>query len=161
MSLLDGLKDAMANPLFDAVNEADMDAEFEFETALEAVVDKHIELTDADYAAILDDDNPDNIAADIGPKDETIDNIADDSIDDEIKSLESMLDAFLASESDNTPDDPGVDPDSTEGCVNAESEGCVKATEMDDDDTEYDEGDEDEDDDYVSLDSLLDSIFEN
>ena len=159
MPLLDGLKTAMANPLLDAANEADMDAEFEFETALEAVVDKYIELTDADYAAILDDENPDNIAADIGPKDETIEKIANDSLEDDIKSLESMFDNLLATESD-TPEDPGDDPDSNEGCVNAECEGCSKATEMDDDDdTEYD--DDDSDDDYVSLDSLLESIFEN
>ena len=151
MSLLDGLKDAMINPMFDAVNEADIDAEFDFETALESVVDKYVELSEKDIAAIFDDNNPDNIVADISSKDESVAKIADDAIDDDLKSLESMLDSFLASEA-MVPDDPepSEDPESTEGCGS-------KAMEMDDDDTEYDE--DDESDEYLSLDSLLKSIF--
>lgn len=155
MSLLNGLREAMINPLFDAVNEADVDAEFEFEMALEAAIDKQIELSEEDYAAILDDDNPDNVAADISTKDESISKIANDAIDDEDISLESMLDELLASEVDQNKS-PSMDPESIESC-NAKS----VATEMDDDDEEHDETEDDEDsDEVVSLDSLLKSIFE-
>ena len=154
MSLLNGLKEAMLNPMFEAVNESDIDAELDFEMAMEAVVDKHIELSDADIAAIMDDNNPDNVVADIGANDESIKKITEDAFEDDLASLESMLDEFLASESVMIPDDPNsdADPESTEGCKS--TEGCgSKATEMDDED-----GDDDNDD-YLSLDSLLKSIF--
>lgn len=150
MSLLDGLKEAMINPLFDSVEESDIDAELDFELALEAVVDKQIELSDADIAAILDDDNPDNIVSDLTAKDENISKIADDAFDDDMNALESLLDELLAAESD-MPEVPGDDPESTEGCGS-------KALEMDDDDDEYDE--DDDDDSFISLDSLLDSVFD-
>ena len=160
MSLLNGLKNAMINPLFDAVNEADIDAEFEFEMALEAVIDKQIELSEEDYAAIMDDNNPDNIVADITSKDEAPSKIAQDAIDDDMKALEAMLDELLAMEETTDTahgETPGVDPE-TMGSLDA----CCKATEMDDDDTEYDEDEDDDDaDDAFSLDSLLNSIFEN
>jgi hypothetical protein len=150
MSLLDGLKESMMNPLFDAVEESDIDIELDFELAIEAVIDKQIALSDSDIAAILDDDNPDNLVSDLTSKDENISKIADDAIDDDLKSLESMLNDLLAFESD-MPDDPGIDPESTEGCGS-------KACEMDDDDDEYDD---DDDDYYLSLDSLLSSVFKN
>ena len=159
MSLLNGLREAMINPLFEAVNEADIDADFEFECALEAVVDKHIELTEEDYDAIMDDDNPDNIVADITAKDESVSKIANDAIDDDLKALESMLDELIALEEDQ--EIPEVEPETIE---TTESK-CAAATEMDDDDIEYDEDDDNEEDDdsdeVVSLDSLLNSIFES
>ena len=158
MSLLNGLKDALINPLFDAVNEADIDADFEFETALEAVIDKQIELSEEDYAAIMDDENPDNIVADITTKDENPSKIASDAMDDDLKALESMLDELLAMEEnieDAQAEIRSVDPE-TLGSLDA---NC-KATEMDDVDSEDDE-DEPEEDDTFSLDSLLKSVFDN
>ena len=149
MSLLDGLKDAMINPIFDSVTESDADAELDFELALEAAVDKHVELSDADVAAIMDDDNPDNIVADMGPKDESVSKIAEDAVDDDFKALEAMLDELNALEADTSDDDSVENTEPIE-------EGCGgKACE--------EEGDaEPEDDpDYVSLDSLLDSVFGN
>lgn len=172
MSLLDGLSDAMINPIFDAVTEADLDDSMDFEMALEAVID--IELSEADIDAILDDENPDNIVSDMTSKDETVakikkdvkDEILEDDSDDGIATLEAMLDELNAMESDiPEDDDPADDPESKA------LDACnQKACEMDDDDTEYDEGyedsdddlgDSDDDDDYVSLDSLLGSIFNN
>lgn len=147
MSLLDGLKDAMINPLYDSVTESDIDAEIDFEFALEAAVDKQIELSDADISAILDDDNPDNIVADLSTKDENISNIADDAVSDDLASLEAMLDEFIAEENaEPEKDEPERDPESLEGCGG-------KACET--------EEENDEDDQYLSLDSLLDSVFNN
>ena len=138
MSLLDGFDKALLNPIFDDAMEAQEDMDFEFELALEASVDKFIELSEKDYAAILDDNNPDNIVADITTKDESVSKIAEDAIDDDLKSLESLLDELenmeYAYESSSIPDDdPADDPEAEESFG--------------------------EDDDYVSLDSLLDSVF--
>lgn len=155
MSLLDGLKNAMINPLYDSVTESDVDDELDFEFALEAVIDKQIELSDSDIAAILDDTNPDNEVSDMSAKDENIDKIAEDTANAELNALEAMLDEFLAEEMEMPEDDNSKDdPESMEGC-------SKKACEMDDDDDEYDEDDDEDDDDdsYMSLDSLLDSIF--
>lgn len=148
MSLLDGLKDAMANPLYDSVTESDIDEEINFEFALEAAVDNHIELSDTDIAAILDDENPDNIVADMTNKDENISNIANDAISDDLASLEAMLDEFIAEEEISTPekDDVEEDPESLEGC---NGKACETEEDMD------------EDNQYLSLDSLLDSVFNN
>lgn len=156
MSLLDGLKDAMINPIFDSVMESEYDDDLDFELAIEAAVDRQIELSEADIAAILDDENPDNIAADITKKDESIDKIADDNVNDDLNALESILHEFLAMEM-NMPeeDDSSKDPESMEGC-------SKKACETDDEDDyedEEDDDDESEDDGYLSLDSLLDSVF--
>lgn len=135
MSLLDGIKDAMINPLYDSIMESDMDDDLDFEFALEAAVDTALELSDDDIAAILDDDNPDNIAADLTTKDENASKIADDATYD---ALESALAELLALEQDdNMPeeDDPKTHPDDV-------AEEC---------------GDDDSDD--ITLDSLLDSIL--
>lgn len=160
MSLLNGLKDAMINPLFDAVNESDVDNDLDFELALEAVVDKQIELSEDDYAAILDDENPDNVVADISDKDEKISKIAKEVTEDDFEALESMLDELLATEEIITDDqgDEIVDPESTESC---KSECGSKATEMDDTDPDAEEYTDSSDDEIVSLDALLDSIFKN
>ncbi len=148
MSLLDGLKESMINPLYDSIMESAMDEEFDFETALEAAIDKQIELSEADIAAILDDENPDNIVADISDKDENLNKIAKDTVNEDLATLESMLDTLLAEESER-PEDPGEDPESLEGCSKS-------ACEMDDGE---DDANEVDDDGYVSLDSLLDSVF--
>ena len=158
MSLLDGLKEAMINPIFDSVMESDIDEDLDFELAIEAAVDQQIELSEEDIAAILDDENPDNITADITTKDEKLDKIAEDTVNDELNALEAMLDEFLANEMEMPEeDDPKKDPESMEGC-------SKKACETDDDDDyedEEDDDDESEDDGYLSLDSLLDSVFNN
>jgi hypothetical protein len=150
MSLLDGLKQSMINPLYDSIMESEMDDEFDFETALEEAVDKQIELSDSDIRAILDDENPDNIVADFTDKDESLNKIAKDTVNEDLATLESMLDELLAIESD-LPEDPGKDPESLEGCNKG-------ACEMDDGPDDANEVEEDEDD-YISLDSLLDSVF--
>ena len=155
MSLLNGLKDAMSNPLFDAVTESDMDESFDFEMALEAAIDKQIELSDDDIAAILDDENPDNIVADISSKDENISNIAKDSVDEDLNALESMLNEILAEESE----EPSGDFESNNLCGSK-----AKACEMDDEDEfeeELEDDTDEDDDDYTSLDSLLNSVFKN
>jgi hypothetical protein len=150
MSLLDGLNDAMINPVYDSILESDLDTELDFEMAIEAVVDKEIELSDSDIKDILNDDNPDWIGVDMTTKDESVSKITDDAVEDDLKSLESMLDEYLAFESRLVDEDePSNDPESTESCG-------TKACEMDDDDDEYDDDDEE----YMSLDSLLDSIFD-
>lgn len=147
MSLLDGIKDAMINPLYDSIMESDMDDDLDFEFALEAAVDTALELSDDDIAAILDDDNPDNIAADLTTKDENASKIADAAVED---ALESALAELLALEQDDDympeKDDPKTHPDDV-------AEECG-----DDDDYIAEEcGDEDSDD--ITLDSLLDSIL--
>lgn len=68
MSFLDGLSEELGNPLYEGLMESHTDFHTEFEEALEAAVEK--ELTEADYAAILDDNNPDNQMADMGPGEE-------------------------------------------------------------------------------------------
>ena len=159
MSLLDGLKDCMANPLFDSMMESDMDADFDFETALEAAIDKQIELSEEDIAAILDDENPDNVVSDITKNDEKVSKIAEDSLADEMATLESMLDALLESSADlPEQDDPSDDPENPKSL-----EGCSKsACEMDDGaDNEPEDSEDEDDDDYVSLDSLLDTVFKH
>ena len=147
MSLLNGLEKALLNPIYEDIMESEVDLEMDFEFALEAIIDKKIELSDEDVSAILDDDNPDNIAADLGRKDESIDNIANDSIDDDMKSLEALLEELenldIVEESSNDrpeEDRSENDPDSLE--------------------SELDDIEEDEvEDERISLDALLKSIF--
>ena len=167
MSLLNGLKDAMINPLFDSAAESALDDEMDFEFALEAAVDPQIELSEADIEAILDDDNPDNIVSDMTTKDENIGSIEKDLVDEDEVGLEAMLDAIIAAnESEMNPNEmPSEEPANLEG-----EEGCKSACENDDcdddcddkDEEDDDEDDEDEiDDDYTTLDSLLNSVFDN
>ena len=161
MSLLDGLKDSMVNPIFDSIMESDMDAEFEFETALEAVIDKQIELSAEDISAILDDENPDNIVSDMTKNDEKVSKIAEDSVDEDMQALEALLDELLAVESE-TPesDEPAKDPESLEGCSKSACEmddGADDEAEVEDVIDELD----DDDDDNISLDSLLAMVFNN
>ena len=59
---LDGLETIFETPTADAILESEFDNEMNFDYVLESAIDK--ELSEADIAAILDDDNPDNIASD-------------------------------------------------------------------------------------------------
>ena len=163
MSLLDGLKDAMINPLFESATESSIDDDMDFEFALEAAVDPQIELSDADIIAILDDENPDNIVSDMTTKDEDIKKIEKDSIEegatmeamcDEGAALEALLDELIANEGNSEEPPEAAQPTSVEGCTRAACE-----TDDDDDLEDNDADDEEDDDDYTTLDSLLNSIF--
>lgn len=70
MSLLTGMGETLGNKMYDALMESEMENDLDAEIAMEEAAEKFIELTDADYAAILDDENPDNIAADMNTGDE-------------------------------------------------------------------------------------------
>ena len=158
MSLLNGLKDAMINPLYDAASEADLDLEMDFEFALESAVDPQIELSESDIAAILDDDNPDNIVADMSSNDESVNKIQKDFSDEDID-LEAMIGELLANESNSDDGMPSEEPEDISDVKS--NEGCGKsACENDDaDDDDFDDDEDDEDEEYTTLDSLLTSIF--
>ena len=97
ISLLDGLNEQIGRSIFSGVTEADEDSAMDQEFALEAATDKNINLptlSEEDIRQIMNDDNPDNQVADIGPGDEDPQKIGDDSIDDELKAIEAMLDAM-------------------------------------------------------------------
>ena len=173
MSLLDGLKEAMINPLYNTVMESDADDELDFELALEAAIDKHIVLDQNDIDAIMDDSNPDNIVADMSPNDESPAKIAKDyeegtlesttttsdedaeltALETEMDALEAMLDELLAMESTEDNAEDYEDPQSMEGC---DKKACEEEEASDNDDDEDDEDDED-----LSLDSLLNLVFNN
>ena len=188
MSLLDGLKDALINPLYTAVVEADADEDFEFETALEAVIDGHIQLDQNDIDAILDDENPDNVVADMTVNDEKPANIIKDFEEaeiveeqvieegDDLKSLEAALDELLAMDSAIDNADADEDPESTEGCTQKAcetdepdeqveeiepetTEGCNKDA-CESDEKPEEELDEDEDDEPEEIEQLsFDSLL--
>lgn len=146
MSLLDNIENVMINPFFESAIESDTDTELDFEFALESIVDKKVDtdLSDDDISAILDDDNPDNIGADLGLNDENLnkikkDAVAQESLDD-FADLELMLTAL---ESDNSfEDDDTID---LEEPANEENESV--------DDESIDNED------YPTLDSLLNDIL--
>lgn len=158
MSFLDGLSDELTNPLYDGLMEAFSERTFEFEGALEAATD--VVLSEADIAAIMDDNNPDNMMADLEPGDEfkldagasddpslesslatymqTQQTLAEEAL---VRECEALMAACEADGENGLPnDDPAVDlGDDTElAGVNEEAE-------------EPTEG--------VSLESLLDSVF--
>ena len=94
-SLLDGLTEELGvSSVTEAFIEDLEDQRIEDEEALEATMDK--ELSEEDIRAILDDDNDDNEAAEIEEDDEDVQAIADDSLDEDLKSLEAMLAEFEA-----------------------------------------------------------------
>ncbi len=140
MSFMDDIKDAVSNPLFDAVEESYIDDELDSDFAIEAATNKIVELSENDIAAILDDNNSDNIACDLERDEEMVDNIAEDDFDNVIESL------LVSLESDDSmipdPDDPRDDPEANEEDLSV-----------------GDQSEDTDDDDYLSLDSLLDSMF--
>ena len=118
MSLLDGLAEQLGVGGYDPVMEAEEEYELEMNPALEAAlkeIDKlenaGSELSPEDIEAILNDDNPDNVAADIETGEENQDAIGSDAVPDEFKALEAMLDEMIG-ESEDPEGDP-TDPDET------------------------------------------------
>lgn len=157
MSLLNGLSDSLTNPLFESLMESAMDYRSEFGEALEAAVDK--ELTEEDYAAILNDNNPDNQMADLGPGDE----FHEDAGASNDSSLESMVRGFQE-----------LEQQTAEEALLRECEALAAACEGDenplppmDPSIELEDGSElagvnedaEEPEDGVSLESLLDAVF--
>ena len=81
MSLLSGMGETLGNSMYDALMESTMENELDGEIAMEQTAEKFVELSEADYAAILDDNNPDNIAADMMAGDEKKEEVLDSEID--------------------------------------------------------------------------------
>lgn len=182
MSLLDSMSEMFENSIYDALMESDMDSELGFEFALEAASDaKDIELSTNDVKAILNDKNPDNIAADFGPDDEDEDKIAEDAEEDIATMEAALLDLEAVLES-GTPerDNPNLDPDrhdpksyiypSKEGYYDTEAEDdsaecyVTESTDLDDEDSkpippeEVEDYDAD-DDSSISIESMLDKLM--
>lgn len=88
-SLLDGMNEALTNPVYDSMMESQLDADLEAELAMEQAADKFVDLSPEDIDAILDDENPDNIAADIDPKSESSEGETDSDMNTGI--LESLI----------------------------------------------------------------------
>lgn len=142
MSLLDGLDELMSNPYTNFLMESIEDDELEFDLSLEAALDERVELSEEDIAAILDDDNPDNFAADVGTNDEDPDVLEDDCAE---TTLEQLLDALESDFGfDNDLDDDDQEP------IEFDADEC---------DIGIEEFEDDEDVPHVSIDSLLNSIF--
>lgn len=182
MSLLDSMGEMFENPIYDALMESDLDSELGFEFALEAASDvKDIELSANDVKAILNDKNPDNIAADFGPDDEDEDKIAEDAEED-MATMEAALFALNEALESGTPerDNPNLDPDrhdpksyiypSKEGYYDTEAEDDsaeyfgTESTDLDNGDSkpippeEVDDYDA-EDDSSISIESMLDKLM--
>ena len=182
MSLLDSMGEMFENPIYDALMESELDSELGFEFALEAASDiKDIELSANDVKAILNDKNPDNIAADFGPDDEDEDKIAEDAEED-MATMEAALLALNDALESGTPerDNPNLDPDrhdpksyiypSKEGYYDTEAEDdsaescATESTDLDDEDSkpispeEVDEYNA-EDDSSISIESMLDKLM--
>jgi hypothetical protein len=130
MSLLDGLTKKLSNPIFESTLEDIEDDELNFDMILESVVDKKIKgLTPEDIEAILDDDNPDNIAADLNTNDEQIADIEKDAEEFEIVKSAGVLESLFGSNNKIK--------------INTLLESL---TEFDDDDDDFDDEEEDYDD---------------
>lgn len=68
-SFLDGFDRQLTNPFYESALEGQIDARLDFEFALEAATD--VTLTAADYAAILNDNDPDSQIADMFMREES------------------------------------------------------------------------------------------
>lgn len=88
MSLLDGLKDSLKNPLAENNDEMEFILESDFETALEKAID--VKLSPADIAAILNGDD------DIDDEEDDIDDPDDDIDKDTIEDLQKAKEALEA-----------------------------------------------------------------
>lgn len=129
MSLLDGLKEQLKNPLADNNDEIEFALESDFEVALEKAID--VKLSPADIAAILNGDD------DIDDEEDDIDD-PDDNIDkDTIKDLECCKEAL-----ESTMTELGID---------------TAADEIDADDSDL-EMDPEEEDEVISEEALIDMI---
>lgn len=126
MSLLDGLKDSLKNPLAENNDEMEFILESDFETALEKAID--VKLSPADIAAILNGDD------DIDDEDDDIDD-PDDDIDkdmiDDLQKVKEALEATMAEigidtaadelGEDDDLDDPELDPEDENEILSEES----------------------------------------
>ena len=130
MSLLDGLKEQLKNPLADNNEEIEFALESDFEVALEKAID--VKLSPADIAAILNGD--DDIDDDEDDLDDPDDDIDDDIDKDYIKDLEGCKEAL-----ESTMTELGID---------------TAADELDADDSDL-EMDPEEDDEVISEEALL------
>lgn len=131
MSLLDGLKDSLKNPLAENNDEMEFILESDFETALEKAID--VKLSPADIAAILNgDDDIDDDEDDIDDPDDDIDK---DMIEDLQKAKEA-LEATMAEigidtaadelGEDDDLDDPELDPEGEDEILSEEAYAALE-----------------------------------
>ena len=117
MSLLDGLKDSLKNPLAENNDEMEFILESDFETALEKAID--VKLSPADIAAILNgDDDIDDEEDDLDDLDDDIDK---DTIDDLQKAKEALEATMTEIGIDTAADE--LDEDDDTGDLDMDPEG--------------------------------------
>ena len=131
MSLLDGLKDSLKNPLAENNDEMEFILESDFETALEKSID--VKLSPADIAAILNGD--DDIDDEEDDLDDLDDNIDKDTIDDLQKAKEA-LEATMTEigidtaadelNEDDDLDDPELDPEGEDEILSEEAYAALE-----------------------------------
>ena len=125
MSLLDGLKDSMKNPLAENNNDMEFVLESDFELALEKATD--VKLSPEDIRAILNGDD------DIDDEEDDLDNPDDDVDKDYTSELEACKEALEATmtelgidtagdelDEDDDLDDPELDPEGDDEIISEE-----------------------------------------
>lgn len=119
MSLLDGLAEQLGvgryDPALEAEEELELDQSYALEAAMEAIdkFDQELEdgeLSEADIRAILDDNNPDNVAADIEMGEENPGTVGGDELSEEVKALEALLDEINGEDTEDDLPDEEDDP---------------------------------------------------
>lgn len=126
MSLLDGLKDSMKNPLAENNNDMEFVLESDFELALEKATD--VKLSPEDIRAILNGDD------DIDDEEDDLDNPGDDVDKDYTSELEACKEALEATitelgidgaadilDEDDDLDDPELDPEGEDEILSEEA----------------------------------------
>lgn len=126
MSLLDGLKDSLKNPLAENNDEMEFILESDFETALEKAID--VKLSPADIAAILNGDD------DIDDEEDDLDDLDDDIDKDMIGDLQKAKEALEATmteigidtaadelDEDNDTGDLDMDPEGEDEIISEEA----------------------------------------
>ena len=131
MSLLDGLKDSLKNPLAENNDEMEFILESDFETALEKAID--VKLSPADIAAILNGDD------DIDDEEDDIDDPDDDIDKDTIEDLQKAKEALETTmtelgidtagdelDEDDDLDDPELDPEGEDEILSEEAYAALE-----------------------------------
>ena len=131
MSLLDGLKDSLKNPLAENNDEMEFILESDFETALEKAID--VKLSPADIAAILNGDD------DIDDEEDDLDDLDDDIDKDTIDDLQKAKEALEATmteigidtaadelDEDDNLDDPELDPEGEDEILSEEAYAALE-----------------------------------
>ena len=126
MSLLDGLKDSLKNPLAENNDEMEFILESDFETALEKAID--VKLSPADIAAILNGDD------DIDDEEDDLDDLDDDIDKDTVNDLQKAKEALEATmteigidtaadelDEDNDTGDLDMDPEGEDEIISEEA----------------------------------------